>query len=1100
LIIIIGSLFVITFTRLDNYASFNDDIDKLKIHYLNLRRYEQHFLLRYSEDPEFFVNGENKYIEKLENSSKEIKRITSNLLDNSITKKLELTETIYEIRTIHFDYLKIFKELSDNIYIRGSLKTGIIGDLQNSADKTLDIAGYYEKISVNNLIRLSDDYLYTNNDDYYFSFLKQYEELATKGINAPDVNHENDTSLNESNTVNTDKFTTALTKFKNNFSSLVKINKLIGRTYKEGLEGQLRAKSQEFDKPIEGIYEKVKSNIDHIQFNSVRNVLIFFALLAVLFFVLFWRFSRSIVNPLNKLREYIDPLSIGVLPEEKPAISGENEITHIANSISNLIDGLKKTTSFANAIGEGKYSTEYKPLSNEDSLGNALLEMRENLIISGKDEDKRKKEDEIRTWKNIGLTKFNDILRQNQGNIKEMSIAVISELVKFIDANQGGMFVFNDDEDDRHLELTAAYAYGNEKKKEKIIYPGEGLVGMVALEKETVYMTELPDSYITITSGLGGSEPKSLLIVPMIVEEEIIGVIELASFNNLLDHEISFVETLSENIASSLSITKINQRTAVLLEQSRRQAEQMKVQEEEMRQNFEELQQVQEESSRRSAEMAGILSAIDTSSLVVEIDISGKIISVNRGFLDLLQVAENVLTDTEFKDFIQVGDEEFNEFWQQLMNGVNIQRNETFTVDDKEFWFSVVYAPIIDDSGNILYILSISTDLSESKNLEHELKEQEKVLRKNLEEINKAREEAERKQHILENTNEMMRANEKTLQSAVQNAMKQRKEIAKKVEEIAEEEALSSSRLEGINQTNVTAEFDLDGNILTVNKIFEKIFGYNFSDLKSKDHTFLLNDKYVKSDEYNQLWDDLKSGIHVSGNFIFEGKKKKKIFIQGTYTAIKNRIGKTQKIYFIGFETTDLVIKTEELKARETELFFQVQDMEELNSRSVKQQEELALKALEINDQEAVSKSRLEGINQINIIAEFNLKEEILSVNDQFLIIFKYSEKDVIKKKRRFLTDEKTLKTEEFKDVWTQVISGKLVSGSFCFAAKDKSKIFIQGTYTSVKDSSGKIISVLLIGFDTTELVMRTEELKARETELEFQIQELKSLQDKLKK
>ena len=155
----------------------------------------------------------------------------------------------------------------------------------------------------------------------------------------------------------------------------------------------------------------------------------------------------------------------------------------------------------------------------------------------------------------------------------------------------------------------------------------------------------LPKTYVTITSGLGGAVPKSLLIVPMIVEEEIIGVIELASFNELEKHEIEFVETLSENIASSLSITKINQRTAVLLEQSQRQAELMKVQEEEMRQNFEELQQVQEDSSRRSAEMAGILAAIDTSSLVIEIDISGKIISVNRGLLDMLDVPETALID-----------------------------------------------------------------------------------------------------------------------------------------------------------------------------------------------------------------------------------------------------------------------------------------------------------------------------------------------------------------------------------------------------------------------------------------------------------------------
>jgi PAS domain S-box-containing protein len=873
LILIIIASFWFTFKRLDIYADYNDKINKLKIHYLNLRRYEQHFLLRYAEDPEFFVNGENKYINKLNEASNHVRKITRELLDNSITDKFDLKDEIQEIRAIHNDYLTIFNELSNNIYLRGSIKTGIIGELHESADKALESAGFYQKDAVNKMIRLSDDYLYTNNDEYYFSFLKNFDALAGSVISAESIQNETDSLQETDNTgpVITDKFTSYLTKFKNHFASLVKINKLIGRTYKEGLEGNLRAKSQEFDKPVNELYNQVETGINDIQTRWVIWFLFIFVLLTLFFFILFWRFSRSVVSPLNNLRNYIDPLSIGILPDNLPEVTGNNEISQISLSINNLISGLKKTTSFANDIGEGKYDTDYTPLSQDDSLGNALIEMRENLIISGKEEEKRKREDEIRTWTNIGLTKFNDILRQNQGNIKEMSIAVISELVKFIDANQGGMFVFNDDEDDKFLELTAAYAYGHEKKKERIIYPGEGLVGMVALEKETVYMTELPDSYITITSGLGGAEPNSLLIVPMIVEDEIIGVIELASFNELKDHEISFVEILSENIASSLSITKINQRTAILLEQSQRQAEQMKVQEEEMRQNFEELQQIQEDSSRRSAEMAGILSAIDASSLVVEVDISGKIISVNKGFTDLLNINENLLSDKSFQEFIQVDESEFNTFWQQLMNGVSVKRNENFKLKDKEYWFSVVYAPIIDDSGNILYILSISTDLSESKKLEFELKEQEIILRKNIQE-------AERKQSILENTNEMLKANEKTLQSAVQNAMKQRKEITLKAEQLAEQEALSKSHLEGINQTNITAEFDLAGTVLTVNKKFEEIFEYTKNDIIAGNHSKLVHDTFLNSDAYKDLWNDLKKGKHVFGNHIFKGKNKKQNF------------------------------------------------------------------------------------------------------------------------------------------------------------------------------------------------------------------------------
>ncbi|MCD4792770.1 MAG: PAS domain S-box protein [Bacteroidales bacterium] len=937
LILIVVFFFYLTFNRILDYNKYNDNIDKLKIQYLNLRRYEQHFLLRYSEDSKFFISGENKYIDKLKNASKEITRLTNSILENSITEKLNLTETVYEIITVHSEYMQIFIDLSKKIYIRGSLNSGLIGELKSSAIQTLESSDYYTKKTINEMIRATDDYLYTNNEEYYFVFLKKYEQLLSSGYQEQSLYNIEDTIENAEDQVinySSDKFLQSLNKFKNSFSSLVKTDKILGRTYEEGLEGDLRRKSQEFNNPVENIYNTIDNNKEIIKDRAIRNIFIFFILIAISFFVLFWRFSKSIVNPLNKLKKFIEPLSFGILPEKEPDIFGKNEITNITKSINNLIEGLKKTTSFAGAIGVGEYSTEYKPLSNNDSLGNALIEMRENLISTGIDEEKRKDEDKIRTWTNIGLTKFNDILIQNQGNIKEMSTAVISDLVKFINANQGGMFVFSDDEDEKYLELTATYAYGKEKKKNRKIFPGEGIIGMVALEKETVYMTEIPETYITITSGLGGAVPRSLLIVPMIVEEDIIGVIELASFNELEKHEIEFVKTLSENIASSLSITKINQRTAVLLEQSQRQAELMKVQEEEMRQNFEELQQIQEDSSRRSAEMAGILAAIDTSSLVIEINISGKIISVNRGLLDMLGVPETALTGTDFKDFIQsVDDDAYNIFWQQLMNGANIQRNEHIKIEDKELWFSVVYAPIIDDGGKILYILSIATDLSESKKLEFELKEQEKILRQNLEEINKARGEAERKQHILENTNEMLKANEKTLHSAVENAMKQRKEIAKKIEEIAEEEALSSSRLEGINLTNVTAQFDLNGKILSVNKIFEDIFGYTKKEIISKNQTFLLKEQYISSDNYKQLWENLKIGKHISGNFTFQGKNNKKVFLQGTYTAIRDASGKTISIILMGFDTTDLVMRTEELKACETELELKIQDLQMLREK-----------------------------------------------------------------------------------------------------------------------------------------------------------------------
>ncbi len=1080
LILLVITFFLLTSNKVSRYNQYNENINQLKINYLNMRRYEQHFLLRYNEDPNFFITGENIYIEKLQTTSTFISDLIINLSENSISFDLKLLDKLNEIEIIHQNYLITFNDLTGKTFKKGSYTTGITGDLKTSGEKTYKSANTFTKNRISKMIEYSDNYLYTNDEKYYTAFLKEYEKL----IRIPSSIIE-DSIANEQIVENSSsgKFQTLLTGFKSNFAALVKINKELGVTYQEGLEGDLR--NLKF-KPLEELIQIVNQSKIRIEKNATQNIYIFFFVISLLFFVLFWRFSNSIVLPLNRLRQYIKPLSLGVLPDKKLEFEGKDEISNITESVNELIDGLKETTSFALSIGQGEYALEFKPLSENDSLGNALIEMRSNLTLSKTDEDKRKQEDEIRTWTNVGLTKFNDILRQSQGNIKEMSIAVISDLVKFINANQGGIFVFNDDDDDRFLELTAAYAYGQEKKKQKIIYPGEGIVGTVAVEKETVYMTEIPETYITITSGLGDSKPRSLLIVPMIVEEEIVGVIELASFNKLKKHEIEFVETLSENIASSLSITKINHRTSVLFEQSQKQTELMKVQEEEMRQNFEELQQIQEESSRNSAEMASILDAIDASSSVFNIDASGEILSVNQQFLMLTDIPESKITGVHHKDFFtSTNEEEYNVFWEMLLSGENIQKEEFLKIGEIEFWFSFVYRPIADSNGKILSIFSVGTNLTESKKLELELKE-------NIIEINEAHKETERKQHILENTNEMLQANEKTLQSAVANAMKQRKELAKKVEEIAEEEALTSSRLEGINQTNITLHFDLDGNIISVNKMFENIFGYKEENIKSKNITSLLSKDFTSSNEYSALWERLKAGKHVTGNFNFIGKEKQKIFMQGTYTAIKDRKGKTYNIFLIGFDTTALTIKSEELKARETELSFQIEDMQTLQDQSLKQQEELTIKSFEIAEKEADTKSRLDGINKTNIIIEFDKDRKIESANQKFTETFGYTEKEALARNCQFIVPEEVQKSDKFKGIWENLGNGKTVTDTFNFLNKKKQKIFVHGTFAPIKDTSGKTKNVILIGFEITELITKTEELKARETELEFQLEDLK--------
>lgn len=107
-------------------------------------------------------------------------------------------------------------------------------------------------------------------------------------------------------------------------------------------------------------------------------------------------------------------------------------------------------------------------------------------------------------------------------------------------------------------------------------------------------MTDIPNNYLNVTSGLGEANPRALLIVPLKINDEIYGVIELASFNPFEPFQIEFIENLAEVLPSTIATVKINIQTAKLLRETRIQAEKMLQQEEELRQNLEEMQATQE--------------------------------------------------------------------------------------------------------------------------------------------------------------------------------------------------------------------------------------------------------------------------------------------------------------------------------------------------------------------------------------------------------------------------------------------------------------------------------------------------------------------------
>jgi signal transduction histidine kinase len=279
----------------------------------------------------------------------------------------------------------------------------------------------------------------------------------------------------------------------------------------------------------------------------------------------------------------------------KLELERKDEIGEMSRSLDILIDGVSSYTEFANQIGQGNLDAHFNILSEDDELGNSLLEMRQGLKKARLEEENRQLENKRRSWVAEGQALISEVMRGTGEDLKVISHRIISSLVRYLDANQGGIFILNDDNaNDLYIELMASFAYNRSRFHQKRVGLGEGVIGACFLEKESIYMTKLPQDYMEIRSGLGTANPSSLLVVPLKMEETVIGVIEIASFNILQEHEIEFVEKVSESISSSLFTSKANRKNEQLLEMFRRQADEKAAREEEIRKNLEELQLLRE--------------------------------------------------------------------------------------------------------------------------------------------------------------------------------------------------------------------------------------------------------------------------------------------------------------------------------------------------------------------------------------------------------------------------------------------------------------------------------------------------------------------------
>ncbi len=275
--------------------------------------------------------------------------------------------------------------------------------------------------------------------------------------------------------------------------------------------------------------------------------------------------------------------------------------------IENSIRNFRKASEFVKGITSKNYEVQWEGINqsntikNSNNLAGELVKMRDQMIVA-------KQEDERRFWVNEGLTKFSQLVRNHQANLTKLSEEVTRFLAHYIHAQQGSLFVLNDESDsDKFLELTACYAFDKKKFITKRIEIGDGLVGQVYLEGQAVVLKQVPSGYVQITSGLGHATPTCLCIIPLKYNDKTEAILELASFQFFEPYQMDFLEKAGEFVAAAIIGAKVSSRMKILLDKSQQQSEIMRAQEEEMRQNMEEMQATQEEMARKEKENERVL-------------------------------------------------------------------------------------------------------------------------------------------------------------------------------------------------------------------------------------------------------------------------------------------------------------------------------------------------------------------------------------------------------------------------------------------------------------------------------------------------------------
>ena len=353
--------------------------------------------------------------------------------------------------------------------------------------------------------------------------------------------------------------------------------------------------------------------------------------LVVTFLALF--FARNLSRPITRIALVGERLAKGDVNQPKLNLTSADEVGVLGRVFDQLIDYLTEKAEAARQIATGNLAIQAKSRGEQDQLGNSFVSMLGYLQNIGDGSDRiakgdlsveivpTGKEDQLGTslrqmvlslrqshqettdqdWLKSGLARLNDVVR-GELQLSDLVTKTLSEVSTNLDAKVGAFYTTKAQESgEQSLSLLGSYAYTQRKNLSHQFGFGEGLVGQAALEHKQILISNAPEDYIKVCSGLGEAVPRHICVTPLLFKDDVKGVIEVATLDALTELKLDYLRQAANVVATTVELTQGRMRIASALEEAQRMSEELQAQQEELTATNSELEE-QTQSLQRSEE------------------------------------------------------------------------------------------------------------------------------------------------------------------------------------------------------------------------------------------------------------------------------------------------------------------------------------------------------------------------------------------------------------------------------------------------------------------------------------------------------------------